>query len=113
MISRKARHHLQRWSGEIFTEFFEHQFDFVRDGFRSTASSVFQFKLNRHNVIALSGEDARNIFLQEKDLNLYEGFQVIIGTIPSGLDPHQLGRVNKRVGDLQRPENLQYRTRFC
>lgn len=67
--------------GEIAKGYFETQFDFLRNGFHNTASSVFQFKLNRRSVIAVSGEEARNTFLREKSLNLYEGFQVIVGTV--------------------------------
>jgi hypothetical protein len=115
--------------GTIVQSYFENQFDFFRDGFKATSSSVFQFKLNRHNVIALSGEEGRRIFFREKDLNLYEGFQVLIETvfhndallichtiadtfhafvqIPTGLDPHQLNGIYKRIISLQKPENLQ------
>lgn len=72
---------LRRPAGEIITSFFENQFDFIRNGFKETSSSVFQFKLNRHNVIALSGEEGRRTFFKEKGLDLYEGFQVIVGTV--------------------------------
>lgn len=72
---------LRRPAGEIVTSFFENQFDFIRNGFKDTSSSVFQFKLNRHNVIALSGEEGRRTFFKEKGLDLYEGFQVIVGTV--------------------------------
>lgn len=72
---------LDQSAGETVKGYFGNQFDFLRSGFSATASSVFQFKLNRHNVIALSGEEGRNAFLREKGLNLYEGFQVIVGTV--------------------------------
>lgn len=72
---------LRRPAGEIVTSFFENQFDFIRNGFKDTSSSVFQFKLNWHNVIALSGDEGRRTFFKEKGLDLYEGFQVIVGTV--------------------------------
>lgn len=67
--------------GNIIQSYFDSQFDFLRDGFKATSSSVFQFKLNRHNVIALSGDEGRCAFFREKGLNLYEGFQVLIGNV--------------------------------
>lgn len=72
---------LHRPAGEIVTSFFENQIDFIKNGFKDTSSSVFQFKLNRHNVIVLSGEEGRRTFFKEKGLDLYEGFQVIVGTV--------------------------------
>lgn len=65
--------------GTIIQSFFDSQFQFLRDGFKATSSSVFQFRLNRHTVIALSGDEARSAFFRERGLSLYEGFQVLIG----------------------------------
>lgn len=67
--------------GKIAQSFFETPFEFLADGFRSTSSSIFQFKLFQHAVTAVSGDEARSTFFREKGLNLYEGFQVIVGTV--------------------------------
>ncbi|KAJ5578493.1 cytochrome P450 [Penicillium hispanicum] len=67
--------------GEILRHFSECQFDFIREGFRATSSSIFQFKLNRHDVITLSGDEGRNRFYAEKGLDLYEGYQIFISTV--------------------------------
>ncbi|PWY76114.1 cytochrome P450 [Aspergillus sclerotioniger CBS 115572] len=93
---------------KIAQSFFDTQFDFLAEGFRTTASRVFRFRLFQNEVIAVSGEDARRTFFREKALNLYEGFQVLIGTIPTGLDPHALSFIYKRLSVLQRPDNLQF-----
>lgn len=73
--------------GNILQSYFENQFDFLRDGFKATSSSVFQFRPNRHNIIVLFGDEGRHIFFREKGLNLYEGFQVLIGTVCSSAVP--------------------------
>lgn len=73
--------------GTIIQSYFDNQFDFLKDGFKATSSTVFQFKLNRHNVIALSGDEGRCAFFREKGLNLYEGFQVLIGNVRCSCGP--------------------------
>ncbi|RAL03242.1 cytochrome P450 [Aspergillus ibericus CBS 121593] len=95
-------------AGKITHTFFDNQFDFLADGFRTTASAVFRFRLFHNEVMAVSGEEARQTFFREKALNLYQGFQVLIGTIPTGLDPHALSGIYKRLNVLQRPDNLQF-----
>lgn len=67
--------------GEIASSFFGNTFDFFNNGFKATSSSIFQFRLFRHDVIALSGDEGRHAFFQEKGLDLYHGFQIIIGTV--------------------------------
>lgn len=67
--------------GKTAQSFFEGPFEFLADGFRRTSSSIFQFKLFQHGVTAVSGDEARRTFFREKGLNLYEGFQVIVGTV--------------------------------
>lgn len=67
--------------GKIAQSFFETPFEFLADGFKSTSSSIFRFKLFQHAVTAVSGDEARRTFFREKGLNLYEGFQVIVGTV--------------------------------
>ncbi|KAL2127917.1 hypothetical protein VTI74DRAFT_9993 [Chaetomium olivicolor] len=93
--------------GKIVRSFFQTQFDFFRDGFSTTSSSIFRFKLLRNEVTAIAGEEYRRTFFAEKGLNLYQGFQVLIGTIPSGLNPHELKGIYKRLGTLQGPDTLQ------
>lgn len=61
--------------------FFKKPFDFLAGGFRATSSSIFRFRLLQNEVTVVSGIAARHMFFQEKSLNLYEGFQVLIGTV--------------------------------
>ncbi|OKL63003.1 hypothetical protein UA08_01231 [Talaromyces atroroseus] len=98
---------LQSWANMEETQsFFETPFDFLVDGFKATSSSIFWFRLFKHEVTAISGSAARNVFFQERTLNLYEGFQVLIGTIPTDLDPHVLSGIYKRLNIIQKPESL-------
>ena len=61
--------------------FFKTPVDFLAGGFKATSSSIFRFRLFKNEVTVLSGKAARQTFFQEKSLNLYEGFQVLIGTV--------------------------------
>jgi hypothetical protein len=66
---------------KIAQSFFETPFDFLTGGFKATSSSIFRFRLFKHEVTAISGTAARDVFFQEKGLNLYEGFQALIGNV--------------------------------
>lgn len=71
-----------RWPvAQIAYSFFTTQFDFLTEAFKTTRSEVFRFQLLKNEVIALSGDEARRMFFREKSLNLYQGFQVLIGTV--------------------------------
>lgn len=67
--------------GKIAQSFFETPFKFLANGFRTTSSSTFRFRLFQNEVTAVSGDEARRTFFREKGLNLYEGFQVLVGTV--------------------------------
>lgn len=67
--------------GKVARSYFGRQFDFLADGFRSTSSSIFRFTLNQKEVIAVSGKEERVKYFQTKSLDLYQGFQVLIGTV--------------------------------
>ncbi|OJK01306.1 hypothetical protein ASPACDRAFT_51211 [Aspergillus aculeatus ATCC 16872] len=97
------------WSTrKIAHSFFTTPFDFLAEGSRATESKVFRFLLDKNEVIVVSGEEARRTFFGEKALNLYQGFQALIGTIPTGLNPQALHGIYKRLNVLQKPDNLQH-----
>lgn len=66
---------------QIIHSFFTAPFDFISEGFKVTGSNTFRFRLRNNEVIAVSGDEARRTFFGAKDLNLYAGFQVLIGTV--------------------------------
>ncbi|KAK4867193.1 hypothetical protein LT330_000703 [Penicillium expansum] len=87
--------------------FFEKRFDFIKDGFRATSSSIYQTSLFRHAAIVLSGDEGRQFFFKEKGLCLYDTFSIMMGSSAAQFDPHQVSGVVRRMASIQRPENLQ------
>ncbi|KAJ5897263.1 cytochrome P450 [Penicillium tannophilum] len=80
--------------------------DFLRDGFKQTGSWAFQFELLKNRVVAVSGEEGRQMLLRESGLDLYEGFQIVLESIPKGYDHHQVNSFYKRLLYFQRTDNL-------
>jgi sterol 14-demethylase len=72
---------LQLPSWKVTQLFFEKRFDFIKDGFKATSSSIYQTSLFRHNAIVLSGDEGRQLFFKEKDLCLYDTFSIMMGSV--------------------------------
>ncbi|KAJ7181463.1 cytochrome P450 [Mycena crocata] len=66
--------------------FFTRRFDFVTDTFRRTGQKFFRFRVLQHRVLASSGLDARKVFLNEKSLNMGEGYKILSGIGPDLAD---------------------------
>ncbi|CAG8894927.1 unnamed protein product [Penicillium egyptiacum] len=98
---------LQLPSWKVTQLFFDKRFDFIKDGFKATSSSIYQTSLFRHNAIVLSGDEGRQVFFKEKGLCLYDTFSIMMGSGAAQFDPHQVGGVVRRMASIQRPENLQ------
>ncbi|CAI7643096.1 unnamed protein product [Penicillium glandicola] len=98
---------LQLSGWKVTQLFFEKRFDFIKDGFKATSSSIYQTSLFRHNAIVLSGDEGRQIFFKEKGLCLYDTFSIMMGSSAAQFDPHQVSGVVKRMASIQRPDNLQ------
>ncbi|KAJ5871058.1 hypothetical protein N7455_005999 [Penicillium solitum] len=98
---------LQLPSWKVNRFFFEKRFDFIKDGFRATSSSIYQTRLFQHVAIVLSGDEGRQVFFKEKGLCLYDTFSIMMGSGAAQFDPHQVGGVVKRMASVQRPDNLQ------
>jgi hypothetical protein len=56
---------------------------FYRDNTRMSPSGNFSFKIGRHSVIALSGEDQRKVFFEHKGLACAEGYSTLLAGSPS------------------------------
>lgn len=74
---------LQLPSWKVTQFFFEKRFDFIKDGFRATSSSIYQTRLFQHAAIILSGEEGRQVFFKEKGLCLYDTFSIMMGSVRS------------------------------
>jgi sterol 14-demethylase len=61
--------------------FYRKRVDFLRDGFKQTGSWAFQFNLLKHRIVAVSGEEGRNMLLRESGLALYEGLQIVLESV--------------------------------
>lgn len=74
---------LQLPSWKVARFFFEKRFDFIKDGFRATSSSIYQTRLFQHAAIVLSGDEGRQVFFKEKGLCLYDTFSIMMGSVRS------------------------------
>lgn len=74
---------LQLPSWKVTQLFFEKRFDFIKDGFRATSSSIYQTRLFQHAAIVLSGDEGRQVFFKEKGLCLYDTFSIMMGSVRS------------------------------
>lgn len=73
-------------SWKVTQLFFEKRFDFIKDGFKATSSSIYQTSLFRHNAIVLSGDEGRQLFFKEKGLCLYDTFSIMMGSVRPLID---------------------------
>ena len=63
--------------------FFQRRHDFLQSNFKQNHGRSFSFNVLHHNIVALSGEDARRAFFSSPDLNVDEGYRVLRGTVHS------------------------------
>jgi len=62
--------------------FFSRRYDFFRDHFTKTGLTIFRFRLLQHRVIAMAGEPNRKIFFNDRNLDLGEGYRILLGGVP-------------------------------
>ncbi|KAJ5790241.1 uncharacterized protein N7518_007252 [Penicillium psychrosexuale] len=105
--SNRSLPRLQLPGWKVAQLFFEKRFDFIKDGFKATSSSIYQTSLFRHTAIVLSGDDGRKVFFKEKGLGLHDTFSIMMGSGAAQFDPHQVGGVVRRMASIQRSDNLQ------
>ena len=61
--------------------FFQHRFDFLHSNFKRNPGKSFSFNVLHHNVVALTGEDARRAFYSDPHLNFNEGYKILMGAV--------------------------------
>ncbi len=54
--------------------FFSARRDFYLDGIHQSPSGQFRFYIGKHRIVALSGEQSRKAFFENKELNMPEGY---------------------------------------
>ncbi|KAG6827320.1 hypothetical protein H0H92_012228 [Tricholoma furcatifolium] len=62
--------------------FFTKRYDFMWANFKKTGAKMFRFRVLHHSIVALSGEKARKVFFSEQNLDLPEGYRVLMGGAP-------------------------------
>ncbi|TFK38287.1 cytochrome P450 [Crucibulum laeve] len=87
--------------------FFSKRFDFLWSNFQKTADTMFKFKVLQHSIVAVRGEEARKVFLDNKNLNFTEGYKLLMGAAPDlkdisveGYEQDNVTLLNKRIGTL-------------
>jgi len=61
--------------------FFYQRDDFLQVNFKRNFGKSFSFNVLHHNVIALTGEDARRVFFSNPHLNFDEGYKILMGAV--------------------------------
>jgi len=61
--------------------FFQRRYDFLQSNFERNFGKSFSFNVLHHNVIALTGEDARQVFFSNQHLNFDEGYKILMGAV--------------------------------
>ena len=69
--------YLTAWS------FFTKRHDFLFNGFAKTGQDLFQFRFLQHTVVAVSGEEGRKVFHNDKYLDFTQGYQILLGGVRS------------------------------
>lgn len=61
--------------------FFERRYDFLQSNFKRNFGKSFSFNVLRHNVVALTGENARQAFYSNSHLLFDEGYKILMGAV--------------------------------
>ncbi|KAH8115445.1 cytochrome P450 [Phellopilus nigrolimitatus] len=77
--------------------FYSRRYSFIQEGLKKLGN-VYSFRINRHKVWVVSGEEARNRFFGSKNLHFTEGYAILNGDAPSLKDINVKRDVD--VGDM-------------
>ena len=61
--------------------FFQRRYDFLLSNFKQNLGKSFSFNVLHHNIIALTGEDARRVFYSDPHLDAKEGYKILMGAV--------------------------------
>lgn len=61
--------------------FFRWRHDFLHSNFERNLGRSFSFNILHHNVVALTGDDARQVFYSNPHLNISEGHKILAGAV--------------------------------
>jgi len=61
--------------------FFQRRYDFLQSNFKRNIGKGFSFNVLHHNVVVLTGEDARQVFFSNPHLDLGEGYRILSAAV--------------------------------
>ena len=61
--------------------FFRRRYDFLELNLKRNFGRSFSFNVLRHNVVVLTGEDARQAFFSNLHLGAHEGYKILMGGV--------------------------------
>jgi len=61
--------------------FFQRRYDFLQSNFKRNIGKGFSFNVLHHNVVVLTGEDARQVFFSNPHLEINEGYRILSGAV--------------------------------
>jgi hypothetical protein len=61
--------------------FLRWRYDFLRSNFNQNDGKSFSFNVLHHNVVALTGEDARRVFYSNSHLEAREAYRLLMGGV--------------------------------
>ena len=82
--------------------FFQRRFDSLHSSSERNFGKRFPFSVLHHNVVALTGEDARQVFYSDPHLSVSEGYKILMGAVRVSL---QITKHSIDLGDLRRLES--------
>ncbi|KAK5134759.1 hypothetical protein LTR08_006134 [Meristemomyces frigidus] len=63
-------------------QFFTKRWDFMQRSMAKSETGNFTFYAGQHQVVGITGEEARKVFLESKQLDLSEGYAALLGGSP-------------------------------
>ena len=62
-------------------KFFQRRYDFLHSNFKQNFGKGFSFNVLHHNIVALTGEEARQAFYSNPHLDFNEGYKLLMGAV--------------------------------
>lgn len=98
--SRGKEHEFPRLSGiqpYHAWNFFKCRYDFLKSSYERNSGKGFYFNILQHKIIALTGEDARQVFFGSPHLNVDEGYKILMGAVSISLAMHLNGLLISKI----------------
>lgn len=85
LISKDKDHEFPKLRGlQLYHawNFIQRRYDFLRSNFNRNPGMGFSFNVLHHNVVALTGEGARQVFFSNPHFDITEGYKIFTGATP-------------------------------